>query len=103
VAGSWLHWAQGALSGGEWFEERAGCRGRTSPRGQLDPALVDRDGCSVITDARGEVTLTGESSNNEADDPEAVGGEGVLTKTVAIVAVVVEGAGSKREKNEGNE
>lgn len=69
----------------------------------LNPAFVDRDSSSVITDARGEITLTGKSSDNEADDPEAVGGQGVLTKAVAIVAVVIEGTGSEREKNEGNQ
>ena len=68
----------------------------------LDPAFVDRDGCAVVADARGQISLTGSGSHDETDDAEAVGGDCAFAERVVAV-IVVERSGGEVEEGERDE
>ena len=53
---------------GRGLKDESGVSGEVDFAAALNPALVDRDGCAIVTEASRDVALTGGDAHDEADD-----------------------------------
>ena len=90
---------------GGGLEDETGVAGEADLAAAFDPALVDGDGGAVVADAGSDVALAGRGADDEAEDAEAVGGDGVFAEAAAgsVAFVHIERTGGEEDECEGDE